>query len=113
MKKSPKSSSKKTSQVTVDSTQRQVDPPMLSSGPLNADKGVELDNDAGTLLSKQLHDLMNHLWAVSARIELAMIDDSCPPEFRKTLAQLGCCAEEAMTIASQARELVSSRIRGT
>ena len=57
-------------------------------------------------LSRHLHDLLNALWPVSVRIELSISDETCPPQFRGTLEELGRCVEEAMTIASQASMLV-------
>lgn len=57
-------------------------------------------------LSLQLHDLLNALWPAAARIEVSISCNTYPRTFLKTLAELGLCVNEAMTIASEASALV-------
>jgi hypothetical protein len=64
--------------------------------------------DLRAAVSKHLHDLLNSLWPAAVQIELSMSEATCPPKFRKRFEELGRCVEEAMTIASQASELVGS-----
>ena len=109
MKKSSKQSNAEPSEGSIKPIRVEVDPRPLTEGPIGPGKIHEFENHVRAALSKHLHDLLNSLWPVAARIELAIIEKKCPPEFHELLLQLGNAVEEAMTIASKASSLVDSR----
>lgn len=85
-----------------------VDPATDAALRTTPDDVALLDEETRAALSIQLHELLNSLWPAAVRIELAMSEEFCPATFRETLEQLGCCIEEAMTIAAQASTLLNS-----
>ena len=108
MKKSLKRSRPTQSKVTADSISNGVDSRLRSSDQRTRDESSELDGGVCKTLSRHLHDLLNSLWPVAARIELSISDETCPPKFRETLEEFRHGVEEAMTIASQASATVDS-----
>ena len=108
MKKEDKGQRSTKSKASANPFSKDVDdpqPPLETLAHQNAD---EIHRTMRETLSKQLHDLMNYLWPAAARIEVATSDKSCSGQFRETLEQIGRCIEEAMTIATQASELVDT-----
>jgi hypothetical protein len=102
MKKPQQGKNSASGKKSVDASSNNVHLSPVSSNPSVQD----VHESTREALSQHLHELLNSLWPAAVQIELAISEETCPPEFRETLEQIGRYVDEAMTIASQASELV-------